>query len=71
MLVAAKSLLPVQILLFRRPWLCFGSLLLNFVVVAISEVNHQPFDVGRISTVNDDELLAIVTVNILFFDDIG
>ena len=43
---------------------------LNFIAVAISKVPHQIFDVGRISTVSDDQLLAVVTVNILISEDV-
>ena len=42
--------------------ICEQLQLLNFVAMAISKVNHPLFDIGRISTVSDDELLAVVTV---------
>ena len=52
----------------------YSCLLLSFVAVAISEITHPLFDVGRISAVSDDELLAVVTVNItvnVISEDVG
>ena len=46
-------------------------LLLNFVVVVISEATYLLFDIGCISTVSDDMLLAIATMNILISEDVG
>ena len=43
---------------------CEQLQLLNFVAMAISKANHPLFDVGRISTVSDDELLAVVTIRV-------
>ena len=41
-----------------------------FVAVAISKVKHPLFGVGRLSTVSEDEPLAVVTVNILISESI-
>ena len=40
-------------------------------MVTISEVNHLLSDVGHISAVSNDKLLAVATMNILISEDVG